>query len=128
MTKALFKKQMMEVFSWVYQDKKAGKNRSARGIAGYVLLYLVIFGFLGGVFYIVADMLCEPLVTVDLGWLYFAIMGLIALFMGVFGSVFNTYASLYQAKDNDLLLSMADSIGNHPDGAAGRRICHGADV
>ena len=33
-------------------------------------------------------------------------MGLIALFMGVFGSVFNTYASLYQAKDNDLLLSM----------------------
>ncbi|MDD6610662.1 MAG: hypothetical protein PUE91_00395 [Clostridiales bacterium] len=106
MTKALFKKQMMEVFSWVYQDKKAGKNRSARGIAGYVLLYLVIFGFLGGVFYIVADMLCEPLVTVDLGWLYFAIMGLIALFMGVFGSVFNTYASLYQAKDNDLLLSM----------------------
>lgn len=33
-------------------------------------------------------------------------MGLLALFMGVFGSVFNTYASLYQAKDNDLLLSM----------------------
>lgn len=26
--------------------------------------------------------------------------------MGVFGSVFNTYASLYQAKDNDLLLAM----------------------
>lgn len=26
--------------------------------------------------------------------------------LGVFGSVFNTYASLYQAKDNDLLLSL----------------------
>ena len=26
--------------------------------------------------------------------------------MGVIGSVFNTYASLYQAKDNDLLMSL----------------------
>lgn len=33
-------------------------------------------------------------------------MGLLAVFLGVFGSVFNTYASLYLAKDNDLLLSM----------------------
>ena len=47
-----------------------------------------------------------PLITVGFGWLYFAIMGLVAICMGVVGSVFNTYASLYQAKDNDLLLSM----------------------
>lgn len=106
MTKALFKKQMMEVFSWVYQNKRSGKNRSAKGIVGYVLLYMLIFGFIGAVFYFVAGMLCEPLVSVGLGWFYFAIMGLIALFFGVFGSVFNTYASLYNAKDNDLLLSM----------------------
>lgn len=106
MIKALFKKQMMEVFSWVYRDKKSGKKRSAKGIAGYVLLYLLIFGFIGAVFYYVADMLCEPLVSIGLGWLYLAIMGLIALFFGVLGSVFNTYASLYNAKDNDLLLSM----------------------
>lgn len=106
MTKALFRKQMLEVFTWIYQNKKSGKNRSAKGVAGYVLLYLLIFGFLGGVFYMVAKMLCVPLVRVEFGWLYFAVMGLIALFMGVFGSVFNTYASLYNAKDNDLLLSM----------------------
>ncbi len=106
MTKALFKKQMMEVFSWVYQNKRSGKNRSAKGIVGYVLLYVLIFGFIGAVFYFVAGMLCEPLVSVGLGWFYFVIMGLIALFFGVFGSVFNTYASLYNAKDNDLLLSM----------------------
>ena len=41
-----------------------------------------------------------------MGWLYFALMGLLAVFLGAFGSVFNTYASLYLAKDNDLLLSM----------------------
>lgn len=38
--------------------------------------------------------------------MYFAMMGLLASFFGVFGSVFNTYAGLYLAKDNDLLLSM----------------------
>lgn len=103
---ALFKKQMMEVFSWVYQNKKSGKNRTAKGIAGYVLLYLLIFGVLGAVFYFVANTLCGPLASAGMAWLYFAIMGLMALFLGVFGSVFNTYASLYKSKDNDFLLAM----------------------
>ena len=106
MNKALFKKQMMEIFSWVYQDKKSGKNRSKSGVIGYIVLYLVLFVFLGVMFFTVAAALCEPLVQAGLGWLYFALMGLIAVALGVFGSVFNTYAGLYQAKDNDLLLAM----------------------
>lgn len=106
MTKALFKKQMMEVFSWLYKDRKSGKLRSVKGVAGYVLLYLIIFGFLGVIFYIAANMLCEPLVAVGRGWMYWCLMGLISIFLGVFGSIFNTYASIYQAKDNDFLLSM----------------------
>lgn len=102
----LFKKQMMEVFSWVYQNKKSGKNRTVKGSIGFAALYLLIFSCLGTTFYAVADMLCLPLVKTGMGWLYFAIMGLLALFLGVFGSVFNTYASLYKSKDNDFLLSM----------------------
>ena len=31
---------------------------------------------------------------------------LVGVLMGVFGSVFNTFSGLYQAKDNDLLLSL----------------------
>lgn len=106
MTKALFKKQMMDVFSWVYQSKKTGKNRSVRGILSYAVLYLFIFVSLGVAFYRVARMLCAPLTAAGLGWLFFAIMGLISVALGVFGSVFSTYSSLYRAKDNDLLLSM----------------------
>ncbi len=106
MTKALLKKQMLEVFSWLYQDKKSGKNRTGKGIAGYVLVWLIVFGFLGGVFGVAATALCKPLLSVDMGWLYWCLMSMIAIFFGVFGSVFNTYSSLYQAKDNDLLLSM----------------------
>lgn len=39
MTTALFKKQMMEVFSWLYQEKRSGKHRSVKGVAGTVVLY-----------------------------------------------------------------------------------------
>lgn len=106
MTKALFKKQMMEVFSWVYFDRKSGKTRKKGGIIGFACLYIFLFGILGAFFFEMAQGLCEPLFTAGFGWLYFAIMGLVAVAMGVFGSVFNTYSSLYTAKDNDLLLSM----------------------
>lgn len=106
MTKALLKKQILEVFSWVYFDRKNGKSRSKGGVIGFSVLYLFIFCFLGVFFFGIASALCKPLIDADVTWLYFALMGLIAVFMGVFGSVFNTYSSLYTAKDNDLLLSM----------------------
>jgi ABC-2 type transport system permease protein len=105
MTKVLFKKQMMEVFSWVYRDNKKGVNRSKSGTIRYATLYIILFAVIGAMFFMVSSVLA-PLITVGFGWLYFAIMGLVAICMGVVGSVFNTYASLYQAKDNDLLLSM----------------------
>lgn len=106
MLKALFKKQMLEMNAWLFQDKKTGKRRSKGGIVGYALLYLFVFGVLFFMFYNVASMLCEPLVRAGMGWLYLSIMGLMAVLLGVFGSVFSTYQSLYRAKDNELLLSL----------------------
>ena len=105
MTRVLLKKQMLEVFSWLYRDNKKGTNRSKSGIIGYSVLYVLLFVIVGVVFFMVASTMA-PLITIGFGWLYFAIMGLITICMGVIGSVFNTYASLYLAKDNDLLLSM----------------------
>lgn len=106
MIKALLKKQMMGVFSWLYKDKKSGKNRSVQGVIAFAALYIFIFASLGVLFYQMADMLCQPLVSVGMGWIYWCIMGLIGLCLGVFGSVFSTYSSLYRAQDNDLLFSM----------------------
>lgn len=105
MIKALLKKQMLEVFSWLYKDRRSGKKRSTKGLIGYTLFYLALFAFLAIIFASVAVMLCKPLLEARMGWLYWCIMSLIGLFFGVFGSVFNTYATLYQAKDNDLLFS-----------------------
>ena len=106
MTKALLKKQLLEVFSWLYRDRKTGKNRSKGGIALYALLYLMLFGLLAAMFFAMAMMLCAPLAQAGLTWLYFALTGMVSIALGAFGSVFNTYSSLYLAKDNDLLLSM----------------------
>ena len=35
-----------------------------------------------------------------------ALMGIVSVTLGVFGSVFNTFSTLYQAKDNDLFFAM----------------------
>ena len=63
-------------------------------------------GVMGGMFSFIAVGICGPFLQAGMDWLYFALMGLMAVFIGAFGSVFNTYSSLYLAKDNDLLLAM----------------------
>lgn len=106
MTKALLKKQLMELFSFLWRDKRRNRSRTGAQLVLWVLLYVAVFAMVAGMFSSVAWVLCAPLAETGMGWLYFALMGLIGVALGVFGSVFNTYASLYQARDNDMLLAM----------------------
>ena len=107
MLKTLIKKQFVEVFRGYFYDAKKNRMRSKGGSVGYILLFLLIMvGFLGGVFTGLSLTLCGGLAEAGMGWLYFLLMGGIAVLLGAFGSVFNTYAGLYLAKDNDLLLSL----------------------
>ena len=107
MLRLLLKKQLFEIFSPYFYDAKKNKTRSKASTVMYFALFaLLIAGLLGGIFTVLSVKLCRPLASAGLGWLYFALMGLIAVLLGAFGSVFNTYAGLYLPKDNDLLLSM----------------------
>lgn len=107
MLKTLLKKQMTETFRSYFYDQKKNKPRSRGGtIALFSLFVLLMVGFMGGLFTLLSVMLCETLVALELDWMYFSLLGLIAVLLGTFGSVFNTYAGLYLARDNDLLLSM----------------------
>ena len=106
MWKALLRKQFLELNQTYFQDKKKGKRRSKGGTIGFIALMAFAFLLLAAVFLGVGSLLVEGLCGMGLDWLYFAMMGLIALLLGVFGDVFNTYAGLYHAKDNELLLSM----------------------
>ena len=106
MLKALLKKQFLELNQNYFKDRKTGKNRSKAGTIAFIGLFVLVFIGLGAAFFSVGMVIGNPLIGAGYGWLYFSLMGLIALVLGIFGSVFNTYAGLYHAKDNELLLSM----------------------
>lgn len=112
MLKVLVKKQITEVFrNYLYNPKK-NTIRSKGEIATYLTLFiLLIVGVLGGMFTMMAYAFCGILHEMGMGWLYFLIMSGTAVALGSFGSVFNTYSSLYMAKDNDLLLSLPIPTG-----------------
>ena len=112
MLKLLIHKQLSEIFRAYLYDAKKNKTRSKGATAAYIVLFVLIMaGMLGGMFTYLSLSICEPLSAAGMDWLYFALMGLIAILLGSFGSVFNTYSGLYLAKDNDLLLSMPIPVG-----------------
>ena len=106
MLKALLKKQFLELHTFYFIDKKTGKKRSKGGIVGFVILFAFIFLSLAVAFAGMEFLFAASLLPSGLDWLYFSTIGILAIFFGTFGSVFNTYAGLYHAKDNELLLSM----------------------
>lgn len=107
MIKTLLKKQFAEMFRSYLYDAKKNKKRSTFSFVMYVVLFaFLMIVVLGGMFAALSIALCAPLKEGGMGWLYFAILGLLGVVFGAFGSVFNTFSGLYLAKDNDLLLSM----------------------
>ena len=107
MLKLLLKKQLLESFRGFFVNQKKNTGRAREVTIALILLYaLLLVGVIGGFVGFLAYNLCSPLAEAGLLWLYHAIFALIALLLGVFGSVFNTFAGLYKGKDNDLLLSL----------------------
>ncbi len=105
MLKALIKKQLLELNSFYFTNRKTGKRRSKLSASLLIGVFVLLFVYLGVVFYGVGRMFV-PLLLLDNDWLYFSLMGIMAILFGVLGTAFNTAAGLYHAKDNDLLLSM----------------------
>ena len=107
MLRILLKKQMTEIFRSYFYNAKKNRSRSKAGTAAYLILFVgIMAGLLGGLFTYLSLSICGALTAAGMDWLYFALMGLLAVLLGVFGSVFNTYSCLYLSKDNDLMLSL----------------------
>lgn len=105
MLKALLKKQLLGALA-IFTMGKNGKKRSTKMAVGFAVLIAYALFACGMMFWLIADALCEPLAAAGMAWVYFAFMGTIATGFGLIGGIFTVKASLYEAKDNDLLLSM----------------------
>lgn len=100
---ALVKKQLAEIWSKNRKTKNGKKPRSS-GVT--IALFSVLFFFLAVMFFFMSMGLFFALGEVGLESLYFCLVSVLAVALGVFGSVFNTYSSLYLARDNESLLAM----------------------
>ena len=105
MLKVLLKKQWLALTAFLMIGKN-GQRRSPKAVLLFALLFVYAFGALGVMFWGMADMLCEPLATAGLAWVYFALMAVIATAFGVVIGIFAAKSTLYEAKDNDLIFSM----------------------
>lgn len=107
MLKLLVKKQLTEIFRAYLYDAKKNRARSKAATVGYIIFFILLMvGVIGGMFTLLSLAMCQDMAKVGMSWFYFAIMGLMAILLGAFGSVFTTYSSLYLPKDNDQMLSL----------------------
>ena len=106
MLKPLLKKQWLETAALFCLDRRSGKRRSPLATVAFAALMLYAFGAVVMLFWFMTETLCAPLVRSGLSWVYFAFMGTIATGFSCVGSVFAAKSKLFEAKDNELLLSM----------------------
>ena len=87
------------------QSRKRGRQTKGKAV-GYALLMLYCFCAFVFLFYSSFSQLAEAFFPAGLGWLFFAMFAIMAFALMFIGSVFTAKSQLFEAKDNELLLSM----------------------
>ncbi|HBE14043.1 MAG TPA: hypothetical protein DCY74_07725 [Clostridiales bacterium] len=105
MTKLLFKIQLSALFSRTFKSKKKGQRSTVKKILiGLFTLYIV------GALLFSSGMIMHGIYTLTSSFqmpqAYFSILAFFILVLCLIGSVFSAQSLLFEAKDNDLLLSM----------------------
>ncbi len=89
----------------MFADKKSKKPSK-----GKILLYAILFAYVFGIFvwtyYQLFEAFAPLLHEMGYGWLYFVYVDIMAFALMCIFSVFASKTTLYEAKDNDLLLSL----------------------
>ena len=113
MIKALLSVRFQGLFAGATSrgKKNQAKKRSVGMVILFVVLYIYLFAVVAGMMAFAFSSLVDPYHALGLDWLYFSIAGMMALGIALIGSVFITQNQLYDAKDNELLLSMPVTPG-----------------
>lgn len=94
------------LFSGIFMKSRAAKKRNPIVIVLIALLVVYCFSALFGMFGMLFYKMYSPIFSAGYGWFYFSFMGIAAFALCFIGSVFNAQAQIFNAKDNDLLLSL----------------------
>jgi len=90
--------------------RRSGKRNIASGSwlkkLGFAVLAIYCGGAFITMFYGLFNSLCEQFVENGIGWLYFAAAGVVVVAMCAFTCIFSAQAQLFNARDNELLLSL----------------------
>ena len=90
--------------------KQTTSSKKKRSGFGKIILMSLLFIYVAVVFSIMFGMLffalIKPFQMLGIEWLYFALMSLIIIMLCFVGSVFLVHHEIYEAKDNDILLSL----------------------
>ncbi len=108
MFKALLKKQFRQMVSGYAANIRKDKNGFGSPVRtlAVIALFVYVLGFFAVMFYNMADGICPVFISNGLSWFYFTYMSVIALVCALIMGIMNTKSQLYDAKDNELLLSL----------------------
>lgn len=82
------------------------KKKSPIAKVGIGILIVYVLGALCAFFAMTYSALGESFIANNLSWLYFSFAGLMSVGLCLIGSIFTAQTQLFDAKDNELLLSM----------------------
>ncbi len=106
MTGKLIALNMRSLFSRMFLKNRNQKKRNPVIMVLIILLAVYVVASLMFLFGAILLQLNKPLFAMDLGWLYFALMGIGVFGLCFIGSIFAAQAQIFNAKDNELLFSL----------------------
>jgi len=102
----LYKSRMQSLFTAMFSVSRSKKKLSPAAYVVIAALVIYVFGSLMFSNIAMFSAVGEQLIMAGMASTYFALIGLLLLGLGFFGSIFVAQVQLFQARDNDLLLSM----------------------
>ncbi|SCP99684.1 hypothetical protein [Anaerobium acetethylicum] len=106
MLKTLIRNRMGALGSFMLGSARTKKGASKAKMVGFGVLMIYVGASFAMSFGMLFDQLAEPFHMMNIDWMYFSFTGMIAFALMFLGSIFATQTQLYDAKDNELLLSM----------------------
>ena len=106
MLKALMRVRLAAMRSWFTGMSRSKRKQTKAKTIGFAFLILYAAAAYAFMFYGYFSMISRPYYEAGLGWTYFSMFAVTDFALMFIGSIFTAKAQLYEAKDNELLLSM----------------------